>query len=149
MDCVIKPCDWETIYLATESDPNKFGEALRDYCFIGNCMETGCYSTFELLKGFEEIKSGKIYEEAFQEIAPEFKEGLKVYKYEILEKDCYLETTDMDGEIYRSKICEPLILIVAWEWNGDGTLYFRWNNRSVINTDCKCDYYWNWINKGG
>lgn len=143
MDYIIRPCKWETVELTTEKDPNKFGEALRDYCFIGNCMQTGCYSTFDLIKGFEEVKSGYIYEEVFQEIAPEFKDSLKVYIYELKEEECYMEYYDGEN-IIRTKFEEPFIIILAYYWDGDGTLYFRWNNRSVINFDCKKDYVWKW-----
>lgn len=135
MDYIIKPCDWEAIYLAREQDPNKFGEALRNYCFIGNCMETGCYSTFDLIKVLKEIKSGKIYEEVLKYVNPESEESIHAYHFKLEYKDNEL------GFI------EPYELVVGWEWNGDGTLYFRWNNRSVINTDCKKDYGWDWIIK--
>ena len=36
-------------------------------------------------------------------------------------------------------------IVIGWYWDADGCLYFRYNNRSVINTDCKCDYTWEWI----
>jgi hypothetical protein len=134
--------DWETIDLLTEQDPNKFGEALRNYCFIGNCEQMGCYSTFDLIPQLKEIKSGKIYNEAKKVIQPE--NTLHVYHLNIIEKDCWIAYDDPEDNPQRMKICEPYEIVCAWEWDGDGTLYFRFNNRKVINTDCKKDYTWIW-----
>jgi hypothetical protein len=135
--------DWETIDLLTEQDPNKFGEALRNYCFIGNCEQTGCYSTFDLIPQLKKVKSGKIYEEAKKVIHPE--NYLHVYYWKIIEKNCWIAYGDPEGKPQRMKFCEPHELVCAWEWEGDGTLYFRFNNKKVINTDCKKDYVWKWI----
>ncbi len=140
---LIIPCDWKNIDLLTESDPNLFGEALRGFCFVGNYGETGCYSTFEVNKMFKQVKSGKIYQEAkkylYDDITP------TIYHYKLQEKDCYLEYVGMgEGEINRSKICEPYEIVMGWTWHGDGLLYFRFNDRKVRNTDCKKDYTWEW-----
>src|SRR3989304_189292 len=144
MDYIIKPCDWETVDLKTEQDPNKFGEALRGYCFVGNCMERGCYSTFKLLERFEAVNYGKIYDEAKKYIFNQYQEledlPLHVFKLELKEEDCYIENA-------KYKIAEPFEIICAWSWDGDGCLYFCWNDRAVINNDCKCDYNWEWINE--
>ena len=140
MEYIIKPCDWETVYLNTETDANKFGEALREYCFIGNCMETGCYSTFNLQKCFKKLTEGDIFEEAkkylYEDTIP------TVYCFKLDESDCYIEFANGSK---KSKICEPTEIVIGWTWDGDGCLYFRWNNRKVINYDCKCDYTWEWI----
>lgn len=138
------PKDWETIDLLTEQDPNKFGEALRNYCFVGNCEQTGCYSTFNVIPQLKEIKVGKIYKEAKKIIIPE--NIMHVYQFILKEKDCWIAYDDPYNKPQRMKICEPHEIICAWEWEGDGTLYFRFNNRSVINTDCKCSCGWKWIN---
>lgn len=139
------PKIWESINLLTETDPNKFGEALRHYCFVGNCMETGCYSTFLVVKWLKEIKSGKIYQEAKKIIQPEFIGSLHVFHFQRTKKDCWIEYNDFDGKIVKSRFGDPEEIVCAWEWNGDGTLYFRFNNKKVINTDCKKDYEWEWI----
>lgn len=139
---IIIPKDWETIDLLTEQNPNKFGEALRNYCFVGNCMEKGCYSTFSLISILKQVTSGKIYNEAKKVIYPE--NTLHVYYFKLAEKDCWLTYYDPDNKPQRVKFCEPYEILCAWEWDGDGCLYFRFNNRKVINTDCKKDYEWAW-----
>lgn len=35
--------------------------------------------------------------------------------------------------------------VVAWHWDGDGTLYIKADNIAVINTDCKKDHGWKFI----
>lgn len=140
---ILIPCKWETVDLLTEQDPNQFGEALREYCFVGNCEQTGCYSTFKLIPQLKKFTKGKIYQEAKEVIHPE--NTLFVYHLKIEEKDCWIHYDDPEGKPNKMKMCEPIEVVCAWEWDGDGTLYFRFNNRKVINTDCKKDYVWEWI----
>ena len=130
---LIIPCDWMNVDLLTEADANLFGEALRGLCFVGTYGETGCYSTFEVNKMFKQVKSGKIFEEAELYLYEDIEST--VYHYKLEEKDCYIE---------KSKICEPYEIVMGWTWDGDGCLYFRFNDRKVINTDCKKDYTWDW-----
>jgi hypothetical protein len=130
---IIIPCDYKIVDLLKTEDANKFGEALRGLCFVGNCMDLGCYTTFEVHKCLKEIKLGKIYNEAKKVICPE--NTLHVYHSKLTEKECSFD---------EYKIIEPYEIVCAWEWDGDGCLYFRFNDRKVINTDCKCDYTWNW-----
>ena len=138
---LIIPCDWKNINLITEADANLFGEALRGLCFVGTYGETGCYSTFEVNKMFKQVKSGKIYEEAknhlYEDITP------TVYHYKLEEKDCYIEHK-MLGKIVKDKICDSYEIVMGWTWDGDGLLYFRFNDRKVSNSDCKKDYTWEW-----
>lgn len=141
------PKNWETIDLLIEQDPNRFGEALRNYCFVGNCKQTGCYSTFDVIPQLKEVKAGKIYKEAKKELFPEFKNTIKVYHWKLIEKDCWIAYGDPDDKPQRMRVCEPLEIVCAWYWDGDGTLYFRFNNRTVINTDCKKNYTWKFINE--
>jgi len=145
MDYVIMPSDWKTVYLGETQNPNEFGEALRNYCFVGNCMETGCYSTFKLVDWLKEIKSGKIYEEAKKIINPEFPDSLHVFHFKKTEKDCWFLDYNPRGEEDKMRIGEPSELVCAWAWDGDGHLYFRWNDRRVENTDCKTNYTWRWV----
>lgn len=113
---------------ATVEDANTFGELLRDYCFVpdkyGNSL--GCYSTFDLRSSFLAVPLPPDVERfLLGEPDPEWsnrEEGLKSVS-------CY-----SDGNI-----------LVAWFWDGDGTLYFREGNRAVINDDCKKDYVWKWV----
>lgn len=146
---IIIPCKWKTVDLFKTEDANEFGEALRNYCFIGNCEQTGCYSTFALILQLKEIKSGKIYEEAKKVIHPtnfvQIENSLHVYYQKIIEKDCWIAYNNPEDNPQRMKFCEPQEIVCAWEWEQDGILYFRFNNRKVINTDCKCSYGWKWI----
>lgn len=142
---IIVPKDWEMIDLLTEQDPNKFGEALRNYCFVGNCEQTGCYSTFDMIPQLKEIKVGKVYKEAKKELCPELKDSIKVYHWKLKEKDCWIAYDDPEDNQKRMKICEPLEIVCAWYWDWDGILYFRFNNRKVINGDCKKDHTWEWL----
>jgi len=133
------PSDYEEVDLLTETNANLFGEALREYCFIGNCQQRGCYSTFKVLDHFQQVKSGKIFEEAKKELYEDVEAS--VYHIKLEEKDCYLQSSD--GQQYR--IYDPYEIVMGWVWDGDGCLYFRYNDRKVINTDCKKDYTWEWV----
>jgi len=139
---IIIPSNYISVDLLTEKDPNKFGEALREYCFVGNCMETGCYSTFNVKDWFKQIKSGTIFEEAksnlYEDIEP------TIYHYKLEEEDCYMYS-GIEGKQEKYKVCEPCEIVMGWTWDGDGCLYFRFNDRAVVNTDCKKDYTWEWI----
>lgn len=143
MEYIINPCKYEAIYLATEQNPNKFGEALRNFCFRGNCESTGCYSTFDMMDFLTKVTEGKIFEEAkkyLYDVPP------TIYHHKLEEKDCYIEYVEMgSGEITKWKICNPCEIVVGWTWDGDGCLYIRWNDRKVVNTDCKKDYEWEWV----
>lgn len=142
---IMIPCDWVTVDLLTESDANMFGEALRRHSFIGNCESVGCYSSFQLLESFTKVTKGKIFEEAkkylWDDVEP------TVYYYLLEEKDCYLQFCGHEGKIEKSIICDPMEIVVGWTWDGDGCLYFRFNDRKVVNTDCKKDYTWKWENE--
>lgn len=133
---IVIPCDWKVVDLLTTDDPNDFGEALRNYCFVGNITQTGCYSTFDVIKHLKKVKKGEIFEEAKKELYDDIIPT--IYHFKLKEKDCY---------VAKYKICEPYEIVCGWSWDGDGdgSLYFRFNNRKVINTDCKCDYCWEWI----
>lgn len=126
---IVIPCDWKIVDLLTTDDADDFGEALRGFCFIGTSQLIGCYSTFEVNKGFNEIKEGKIWEEAKSHLWGDTIP--KVYHLKV----------DLDN----LHICEPFEIIMGWTWDGDGCLYFRFNGRKVINTDCKKSYGWEWI----
>ncbi len=142
---LVIPCDWQIIDLLTEDDPNLFGEALRNLCFVGNGQQKGCYETFDVNKTFYQVTKGEILEEAkkylFEDAQP------YIYHCKVEEKDCYLNYESY-GEIEnkgKMKICDPYEIVVGWSWDGDGCLYFRFNDRKVLNTDCKKDYTWEWV----
>lgn len=143
------PCDWKIVDLNTTKKANDFGEALRGYCFLGNSSDTGCYSTFEVIKCLEKVTEGKIFEEAksnlYEDIEP------TVYYYKLEEKDCYVsyKGQNKQGEQWEGtvKMYDPMELVIGWTWDGDGCLYIRFNDKAVVNTDCKKDYTWEWITK--
>jgi len=127
------PCDWKTIDIFSEKNPNFLGEALRYFSFIGHSGQTGCYETFEVNSIYKQIFDGKYYDKVLNAI------GMKdvknyVYLYEC--KGC-------KDEYFNIK---PYIFVMGWAWDGDGVLYFRVirDNRDieVINYDCKTDYEW-------
>ena len=110
-----------------------FGEALRAYCFKPDKYggSYGCYSTFELHPEFKKIrKNSKVGE----------------YLIGLLFLDCWKK------ELYDSiQLFTNDNVYLAWVWDGDGTLLIMEGEKKAINTDCKCDYTWEWIedDKGG
>lgn len=101
------------------NDPNVFGEALRNYIFVKtNENDLGCYSTFEVARGFDEVKDTTLQ--------------MQICSYLCCPEDI---TPIMlkNGN-----------LIVAWFWDGDGVLLVGEDNHWAINTDCKKDYRWEW-----
>lgn len=147
---ILVPTNWKTVDLCKEEDENLFGEALRNYCFVGNCMDTGCYSTFEVIPHLKKITAttrgwtgNQIFEEAktylWEDITP------TVYHYKIEEKDCWLNYEDSDYDHpQKLRISDPYEIVCAWTWDHDGALYLRFNNKAVVNYDCKKDYTWKW-----
>lgn len=139
---IFVPCDYKHVDLLKESDPNMFGEALRTYCFVGRNNEKGCYETFDVGRFFKEVKSGKIFEEAKEHLYDDI--DPTIYHYKLEEEDCYMQY-ECDGKMHKSKVCEPFEIVMGWTWDGDGCLYFRFNDRAVVNDDCKKDYTWEWV----
>ncbi|MCK9542119.1 MAG: hypothetical protein M0R03_08825 [Novosphingobium sp.] len=134
---IIIPTAWKTVDLITTDDPCDFGEALRGMCFIGTIKDVGCYSTFTVNDIFKQVTSGEIFEEACEHMF-NVCDDKHVYHYKLNDEECWC---------YGYKIGKPVEIVCGWSWDGDGCLYLRYNNRSVINYDCKKDYTWNWINK--
>jgi len=116
-------------------DPNEFGELLRNYCFDDTpCMTMtgfhkpyGCYSTFELNHDLRFIK---------------LSENNPIYK----------KLARLSGYINSDKKIEFYVysnnhIDLGWWWDGDGTLIIQEKNKIAINTDCKCDYTWEWLDE--
>ena len=115
----------------TTNDPEVFGETLREYVFVQDKYggDFGCYSTFDVRPEFQ-----------LKECPPRIAELLMGassdwHPFHEWEKDrkkrCVYRT---NGEI-----------VVAWYWDGDGTLYFKEGDREAINNDCKKGYGWEWV----
>jgi hypothetical protein len=110
--------------------PDFFGEVLRAFSFVS---PVGCYTCFELLPRFEEIKNPKIKKEYLKRIFPSFDE----------------EEIEEDLKFFNLFFHPKYNLFVGWVWDGDGTLYFKLEDKhttiEVMNTDCKKDYGWFYI----
>jgi hypothetical protein len=106
------------------------GEALRSLVFDQHQNDEflfGCYSTFNVNLGFEEIDPNK-YKFLYDKIKP---------------IDCFV---DIKVTAYESKD-----IVAMWWWDGDGDLTFWIKDEPHFynNSDCKCDYGWNEIEIGG
>ena len=114
------------------NNPNLFGETVRDYAFVKHKdYDYGCYSTFELLPEFKEVKEGELLDKLIDELneGNDWDEGYTRQMFiQESRPQCF-----SNGEIH-----------VAWYWDGDGTLLVvsEPDGRAAINTDCKKDYGW-------
>lgn len=112
------------IKVSNISNVDVLGELLRDLTFDTQPGEVGCYNTFDLKPGFVKNEDNQS-KETIAEIM-----GLD-------------EVDARTLQIYEN---ESLQLLVAWFWDGDGTLFFEVEDGDdivrVINTDCKKDYCW-------
>jgi hypothetical protein len=129
----------------TIEDANVFGELLRNYCFVPD--ETGgtvgCYSTFKLHSAFKPFTGicAEFFVEQF--LKSEYFWG-KWYKAENLCKEDYKMQLDMFESFLKNLYTDGNI-IVTWHWDGDGLLLIGEDNRMVFNSDCKCNYTWEWV----
>jgi len=107
-------------------NPDVMGEMYRDLTFDQDANgELGCYTTFELRDGWEKVES-----------------TLCLY-YRTLLCGCWAKTLFCESNIHAYKNPKYNVL-VAWIWDGDGSLLFSDNNldKIYINTDCKKTYDW-------
>lgn len=125
-----------TFLLEELRDPNLFGEIMRDAVFIQDREKWlyGCYSTFELKDGFEEITSGEQYEIALKKI---LKNNFSYGYDEEDEKELQEKL-----KVYYNK---ERGILAAWYWDGDGTLLVAINGKFAINDDCKKSYRWKFV----
>lgn len=105
--------------------PDIMGEALRDYCFIGEGL--GCYETFELREGFTPI-----YKES--------RTGQTLIRALGYQED---ENDSPSVHLYHD---ETTNIFIAWYWDGDGTLLIGYDNKWMFNTDCKRRLDWEFTN---
>ena len=109
-------------------DPNHFGEQLRSYCFL---EEVGCYHCFDLQKEFSHVSpSDWVLKEVFTAYDPE-EWARKAWEQEKERVACYVW---LEKDI-----------LVAWYWDGDGRLLIRAGNKAALNTDCKKNNTWEWV----
>lgn len=106
-----------------QSNPDMVGELLRQEFFkeeyetyLGKkYRKTGCYSTFNLAEGVEELPD--------EPVDPNY---------------------PSDGTYHVSKkIVDGRVVIMKYWWDGDGTLEFHFEDGSLLcNNDCKKDHDW-------
>lgn len=104
--------------------PDIIGESLRDFSFIGEGL--GCYHDFELREGFvrleEESSMGKVLMQSMNYVEEvEYAPSVHLYHH------------------------PKLNLYLSWYWDGDGTLLFGYQDKWVLNTDCKKRYDWEFV----
>jgi hypothetical protein len=113
-------------------DPNKVGEYLRDESFIKvNKFDYGCYSTFELQPNFKQITGNR-----------RLRLLGKLMNFDF----CCRKISENLFAYVRFDNNQPLI--IAWYWDGDGTLLFATKSFIIINTDCKKDDCWEQVTSG-
>ena len=122
-----------TLSLDEIKDPNTVGEILREWAFK---ERLGCYSCFDLIHGFENVKINERYIEKplsiFAPLAYSDLEYALEYRKEVKEKMSLYYHKERD-------------VLVAWYWEGDGELYFNADGIEVYNRDCKKDYTWEFV----
>lgn len=119
-----------------KTDPNFLGEMLRNYAFVPDQYgDYGCYSTFETHPDFKPVDKDS-----------------ELGKKLILALNEWWDDDDADGEDldFIREACSLYSagdIYCAWYWDGDGTLLFvlEKEKAAVINTDCKTDYEWKWL----
>ena len=109
-----------TVVIDAQNNPNEVGELLRGLFFKQNREkgELGCYSSFDLQDGVEELPKTLVDE----------------------------EEEDDQWKLYWSnfqKTIEGKTIKMSYYWDGDGELVFFFEDGSaLVNSDCKKDYYW-------
>lgn len=110
-----------TYRYSPEAHPDELGEALRNEFFNQDTGNFGCYSTFELRDGIEELP-----QELFDHDWGDYKIKINVFR----------------------KIIDRKKVIMKYWWDGDGTLEFHFEDGSYLyNGDCKKDYVWEYHTK--
>lgn len=109
-----------TLEVDPENNPMAVGELLRDLFFNQDRNEgiMGCYDTFDVREGVEELPKTPVDEEAEDN-------EWKVWWHN-----------------FQKKFNDQTIKM-SWFWDGDGELCFIFEDGSaLVNSDCKKDYCW-------
>jgi len=128
------------------TDPDQFGELMREYIF----MEAfGCYSCFDIRDDLMCVsESSPTGEKLLRQLSwlpqEEFHSLMDSCEYGTMDRE-YLE--DDNDRIYEgASLYTDGKINVGWYWGeGDGHLVIECDGRMVENTDCKCDCGWKWI----
>lgn len=117
-----------TIDTKNIEDANAFGELMREQIF-DHSKGYGCYSTFDLNEGYEEL------DDPVSTLSPK--------EFEVFYGD---PDPDFAAD-WQNRTCGVTNGLVYgyWYWDGDGVLLVRCEGIAAINHDCKKDYYWEWV----
>ena len=104
------------------------GELLRELVFKQEENALGCYNTFDLNAGFVAVD----------------KCDNRFLKLTHCLYGAYIENNEVEWEISVTHVFENEKFIVAWYWDGDGTLgiYVKEDGIFFVNDDCKKTYGW-------
>lgn len=136
--------EWDMPFLISleeVNNANAVGEFLRAWAFTSSF---GCYSCFDLIDGFEDVKDNKLYRnEALSLFAP-------INSVYMDQNEWQIDTEDLEYqlEVQERMSCyyhKEKKVLVAWFWDGDGELYFNADGVRVYNNDCKKDYRWQFV----
>jgi hypothetical protein len=132
---VCTPIEYEVIDIFKDQNANRVGEALRYLSFLSHNGQLGCYESFDVASYFKKVSRGIYYKRAKEIILPNDTDKISCFVYH---------------QDARKLLCiEETIVVLAWYWDGDGTLYFRVKNNKqdieLFNTDCKDTTYWQWV----
>lgn len=132
---VNKPIEYEAIDIFNEQNANKVGEALRYWLFLAHNGQLGCDESFDVAPYFKKVSRGIYYKRAKEIILPNDTDKITCFVYH--------------QDVRKLWCIEEMVIVLAWYWDGDGTLYFRVkdkdNDIEVLNTDCKDTTYWQWV----
>ena len=107
---------------------NFFGEELRRKAFTGEGL--GCYRNFEISPNYEEIINSDI--------------KLMFFHYFFNPYDLLFDRKEIDIKLNELKVFFNLKTntLMAYHWDGDGTLLFETPYYILRNSDCKKNYTW-------
>jgi hypothetical protein len=119
-----------------EINPDSLGELLRGDCFLVNEQQFGCCSCFDVTEDFVCIENSS-QKRAFLEFVWVdccYDPGDNIDPRGLIDED------DISSlKLYYSK---KRGLILAWYWDGDGTLWFVGKDFTIENDDCKKSHGW-------
>lgn len=132
---VCTPIEYEAIDIFKDQNANRVGEALRYWSFLANNGHLGCYESFDVASYFQKVSRGIYYKRAKEIILPNDTDKITCFFYH--------------QKAIKELNIEAMVIVLAWYWDGDGTLYFRVKNDKqdieLFNTDCKDTTYWQWV----
>lgn len=108
-------------------DPNLFGEAIRGLSFD---KETGAYSGFELVEGFEPLESNNLL-------------AMKALKAMGGNPECHPEDqieVTKEGKVFSNRKDN-----ITVAWYQDEIFFVHYNGKAAVNFDCAEEGNWKWV----